>query len=165
MAQTATLCILEIKDLELLQNAADSGIKKNWLGRVRTAPGTFTKRLDGLVIEKIRYRWSGLAFAILAVFSNEKLGVDWNNLEYSNLANEFSEKTGAGIYIFSVSDDELFKLRPNGFYYSIEELDQFAIEFEGKKPANPEIMKNAVEVLEEALSKLTNEKVVLLLIE
>lgn len=167
MVQTATFFVLEIKDLEFLrvEVKAYSGKKKSWLGMIKKSNYLLSKKLDSLAVEKINYRWSGLAFAILAVFSKEKLETDWGNLEYSSLANELSEKREAGIYIFSIKDEGLFKIKPTGHFYSIDELDQFAIEFEGTKPGNEYIMKHAVEMLNQALSKLTKERVALLLIE
>lgn len=165
MTQTATFYILEIKVLETLQKANDSGsnIKRAIRSLTKKKPDSFASHLNGFAIETIKYRWSGSAYTVLAVFAKEKLEVDLNKLEYNKLADELSEKNKVGVYIFSTNDD-LFKLKPNGFYYSIEELDEFAIEFKGSKPANPGIMKDAVKILDEALSKLSDEKVVLLLI-
>jgi|GEM_PF-5672037 len=167
MAQTAALSILEIKDLALLQQAldADAGNTKNWLKRMKKTADSFASKLESFAIEKISYRWSGFAFAVLAVFSKERLGVDWDNLEYSRIANTLQKNSEAGMYIFSINDLDLLKLKPNGLFYSVEELDQFAIEFEGNQPGNREIMKNAVEVLNLAFSKLTKQRVAVLLIE
>ena len=166
MSRTATFYVLSIKDLELLQRGAYAGstIKKAVFGLIKKRLDSFAAHVESFAIEKIKYRWSGFAYAVLAVFSKEKLQVDWSQCEYNNLAEELTKKYETGIYIFSTKDEELFKLRPNGFYYSIEELDEFAVEFQGTKPGNPNVMKDAVKVLEEALSKLTDEKVLLLLI-
>ena len=165
MTQTATFYILAIKDLELLQKAGDAGstIKKAIRNLLKTKADSLTSDLADYAIETIKYRWSGAAYTVLAVFGKEKLEVDLNNLEYSKLANELSEKNEVGVYIFS-SNDDLLKLKPNGFYYSIEELDEFAVELKGSKPANPAVMKDAVKILDNALSKLSDETVVLLLI-
>ncbi|MBC7827154.1 MAG: hypothetical protein H7122_05375 [Chitinophagaceae bacterium] len=167
MSQTATFFVIDKKGLEFLQkeSQAEGANKKNWLGLLKKTPDTLLKKLESITLEKINYRWSGLAFAIVAVFSKEKLHVDWDALEYSDFANELSSKTELGIYIFSINDQDLLKLKPTGLFYSEQELDQFAVDFEGKKPANPDIMKNAIKILDEALSKLTKEKLVLLLIK
>ena len=166
MPEAATFYILQIKDLELLQNEVkgNSDIKKSWLGLKRKTTDSFVNKLEKFAVEKIKYRWSALAFPVLAVFSKEKLKADWHYLEYSSIANEFSEKAEAGIYIFSINDTLLMKLKPNGYFYSIQELNQFAFEFEGTKPKNPDLMRNAAKALDEALSKITKEKVVLLLL-
>jgi hypothetical protein len=166
MAQTATLYIIEIKNLAYLKAANTSAItkKKGWLGLKKKAEDSFKQNLESLAAEKILYRWSGLAFTVLAVFSKEKLQVDWENLKYSNIANDLSKLRHAGIFIFSIEDEGLFRLNFNGMFYSEQDLNDFAIEFIGKKPDNPGVMKNAVEVFNKALSKLTKERVVLLLI-
>jgi hypothetical protein len=165
MAQTATFCIVEIKDIELIKKAVNAGLKKSWLGGIKKITDPMARKLEQFSVEKIPYRWAGASFAVLAVFSREKLGVDWENLQYSTVARELSEKNDAGVYIFSIEDQDLHKLRPTGFFYSIEELNEYAIELKGSKPANPNVMKYAVETLEQALAKLTNERVVILLIE
>lgn len=166
MLRTATFYLLSTKDLEFLKQGpyAGSTIKKAVFSLIKKKVDSFARHLDSLAIEKIKYRWSGLAYAVLAVFSKEKLQVDWDKLEYNDLAEELTKKYEIGAYIFSFKDEELFKLRPNGFYYGIEELDEFAVEFQGTKPANPNVMQDSVKVLDEALSKLTEEKVLLLLI-
>src|SRR5688500_4814186 len=166
MSQTAMFYILEVKDLELLQNedGKDPDTKAGWLKLKKKTQNPFLSKLEKLAMEKIHYRWSALAFPILAVFSKEKLKADWNYLEYSGVADKFSENLEAGIYIFSINDKGLMKLKPNGYFYSIQQLNQFAAEFEGSKPKNPDIMLNAAKALDEVLSKLTKEKVVLLLL-
>jgi hypothetical protein len=166
MSQTATFYILEVKDLALLESEGgkESDSKKSWLGLKKKTQEPFISQLEKLTVEKISYRWSALAFPILAVFSKEKLKADWHYLEYTSIADKFSEKIEAGIYIFSINDKEMIKLKPNGYFYTIQQLNQFAAEFEGSKPKNPDIMKNAAKALDEVLSKLTKEKVVLLLL-
>jgi hypothetical protein len=163
MAQTATLYLLEIKDLQSLQSS-DSPKRKSLLGRLKKPAGTFESKLQEVAAEKINYRWSGTAFAVLAIFSKERLEVNWDNLEYSSIANDLSSSWEAGIYLFSIKDEGLLRLKPNGMFYSLQELDEFAIEFAGDKPGNPNIMKDAVGSLNNALSKLTKENVVLLAI-
>lgn len=164
MALTATFWILEIKDLELLRKTveAESAIKKSWLDKIKKPPESFFKKMETIAVERINYRYSGMAFTILAVFSKEKLNVDWENLLYSNFANEFSQGSDSGIYIFSIMDKDLQKLKPTGLFYSMQELDQFAVDFEGNKPGNPDIMKNSIKELDEVFRKLTKERVVLL---
>jgi hypothetical protein len=166
MSQTATFFILDIKDLELLQSEDnnDAETKKSWLGLKKKTQDPFITKLEKLAGEKINYRWSALAFPILAVFSKEKLKADWNYLEYSEIADKLSEKVEAGIYIFSQNDLALMKIKPNGYFYSIQQLNQFAAEFQGSKPKSPDIMKNAAKALDEGLSKLTKDKVLLLLL-
>lgn len=161
IAQTANLYILEIPHLELLLGS--EGVKKKSIlkwPKKNTAP--VTKILENIAIEKLSYRWSGLAFAILAVFSRERLDVNWDNLKYSDMADSLSAKWKAGIYIFSIDDEGLLKLKNTSLFYSLPQIDEFAIEFAGDKPRNPEVMKDAVELLNTALSKMTADRVVLL---
>jgi hypothetical protein len=164
MAQTATFYILQLKEIETLKNVSNSNVgkKKGWLNITKKASDKLLEKLEEVALEKIFYRWSGQAFPVLAVFSKEKLGVDWGDLQYSKIALELLEKRDAGLYIFSVFDDGLLKLKLNGMFYTLPELNEFAIEFVGNKPGNPDIMKNAVEVFNQALSKLTKEHVVVL---
>jgi hypothetical protein len=166
MSQRAEFYILNIKDLEPLQSEDrnDSKTKKSWLGLKRKTQDPFITKLEKLAVEKITYRWSALAFPILAVFSKEKLKADWGYLEYSEVADKLSEKLDAGIYIFSQNDFGLLKIKPNGFFYSIQQLNRFAADFEGSKPKNPDIMQHAAKFLEEALSKVTKGQVLLLLL-
>src|SRR5215203_3605591 len=166
MSQRAAFYILNIKDLESLQNedTNDSETKKSWLGLKRKTQDPFITKLERLAVEKISYRWSALAFPILAVFSKEKLKADWSYLEYSKVADKLSEKLEAGIYIFSENDLGMVKVKPNGYFYSIQQLNQFASDFEGSKPKNSDIMQNAAKALDEALSKLTKDQVLLLLL-
>lgn len=168
MRQTATFFIIEKKDLELLEKEGKEEtavIKRRWFEKPKKPASVLSRRLEAVAVEKVNFRWAGLAFVIMAVFSREKLGADWDNLKYSHLANQFFDKTEGGIYIFSIHDQELLKLKPNGYYYTMGELEQFAIEFEGNKPGNPDIMKDTVKVLDEALSKITMGNIVVLLIE
>jgi hypothetical protein len=164
MGQTASFYVLKLDSLYELRkiDSADSSNKKSWFQRIRKSADPVLDKLESLSVNKINYRYSGLAFAILAVFSKEKLEADWDNLEYSSMANELSERTGAGIYIFSINDMQLLKLKPSEQFYSLEQLDQFAIEFVGNKPSNPDIMRKAVEVFTEALYKMANDRVVVL---
>lgn len=166
MSLSAVFYTLNTADLERLQN--DNGdiseSKKSWLGLKRKTQHPFITKLEKLAVEKINYRWSALAFPILAVFSKEKLKADWNYLEHSTVADKLSENLDAGIYIFSPNDLQLMKIKPNGYFYSIQLLNQFATEFEGSKPKNPDIMLNAAKALDEALSKLTKDMVLLLLL-
>ena len=164
MSQSAAFYILATADLENLQNdnGTESETKKSWLGLKRKTQHPFITRLEKLAVEKINYRWSALAFPILAVFSKEKLKADWDYLEHSRVADKLSENLDAGIYIFSPNDLQLMKIKPNGYFYSIQQLNQFATEFEGTKPKNPDIMRKAAEALDEALTKLTRDRVLLL---
>ena len=164
MAQTASFYILSLKSLDELKavEKGNGSNKKSWLARITKPADPIPDKLESLAVDKITYRYSGLAFAILSVFSKEKLEAGWDDLEYSSVAHELSEKTDTGIYIFSINDMQLLKLKPTGMFYSMEELDQFAIEFEGNKPGNPDIMRKAVEVFSEALSRLSKDRVVLL---
>ena len=166
MSQSAAFYILNIKDLDALKNedAHESEAKKSWLRLKRKTQDPFITKLEDLAVEKINYRWSALAFPILAVFSKENLKADWSYLEYSEVADKLSEKMEAGIYIFSQNDLGLMKIKPNGYFYSIQQLNTFAAEFEGSKPKNPEVMRNAAKALEDALSKLTKDTVLLLLL-
>ena len=164
MSPKAEFYILNIKDLESLQSDAgnDPKKKKSWLGLKRKTRHPFVTKLEEFAVAKIRYRWSALAFPILAVFSKETLKADWEYLEYSRVADKLSEKIEAGIYIFSKNDLGLMKIKPNGYFYSIQQLNRFAADFEGSKPKNPDVMENAAKALEEALSKLTKDQVLLL---
>jgi hypothetical protein len=165
MAQTATLYLLDKKNLMSLQaSTGDDSVKKKALLNFPGKTKKYEKKFDNLAIEKIVYRWSGMAFPILAVFSKEKLYVDWDNLEYSSIANDLSKNFDGGIYIFSINDEGLLRLRPDSMFYSSHDLYNFAIEFAGNKPSNPDIMKDAVGFLNNTLSKLTNDRVILLLI-
>ena len=166
MSQSAAFYILNIKDLEVLgkEDVHESETKKSWISLKRKAQHPFIISLEKFAVEKINYRWSALAFPILAVFSKEKLKADWSFLEYNEIANKLSEKIEAGIYIFSKNDLGLMKIKPNGYFYSIQQLNQFAADFEGSKPKNPDIMRNAAKALDEALSKLTKDTALLLLL-
>ena len=166
MAQTATLYLFEKKDLASLQVASGDHLikKKSLLSFPKKTSKKYEKLFDSFAVEKIVYRWTGMAFPILAVFSKEKLYVDWDNLEYSSIANDLSKNLEAGIYIFSIKDEGLLRLRPDSMFYSPHELYKFAIDFTGEKPSNPDIMKDAVGFLNNTLSKLTNEHVILLFI-
>jgi hypothetical protein len=166
MSQRAAFYILSTKNLDTLkhQDFPKSGIKKSWFGLKRKTQHPFIMKLEELAVEKISYRWSALAFPILAVFSRESLRADWSDLEYSTVADRLSEKIAAGIYIFSQNDLGLMKIKPNGYLNSIQQLDQFAAEFAGSRPKNPDVMRNAAKALEEALSKLTKDTVLLLLL-
>ena len=166
MSQSAAFYILNIKDLKRLENedVPESETKKSWIGLKRKTLHPLITSVEKLAVEKINYRWSALAFPILAVFSKEKLKADWSYLEYGEIANKLSEKIEAGIYIFSKNDLGLMKIKPNGYFYSIQQLNQFAADFEGSRPKNPDVMRNAAKALEEALSKLTMDTVVLLLL-
>ncbi|MGZ5134885.1 MAG: hypothetical protein ACXWCG_07035 [Flavitalea sp.] len=164
MAQTACFYILPTNSLEELRKDETGNVsnKKNWLARIIKPADPLPDKLESFAVDKINYRYSGLAFAILSAFSREKLEADWDDLEYSSIANELSERTGNGIYIFSINDIQLLKLKPTEKFYSLEQLDQFAIEFAGNKPGNPDIMRKAVEVFSEALYRLANDRLVLL---
>jgi len=166
MAQIATFYLLSIENLESLQNIKDPAFARNkkWLGLHKKTAGLLVKKLDQVAIETVKWQWSGLAFVVLSVFSKEKLEVDWYRLEHGALSASLSEKWATGVYIFSAKDEEMQKLKPNGFYYSMEEIDEFALQLEGTKPANPEIMKNAVELMDVFLSKLTDDRAALLVI-
>ena len=166
MSQTAAFYTLQIKDLDILGKGdiQESETKKSWIGLKRKTQHPFITNLEKRAVERINYRWSALAFPILAVFSKEKLKADWSYLEYSDVANKLSEKIDAGIYIFSKNDLGLMKIKPNGYFYSIQQLNQFAADFEGSKPKNPDTMRNAAKALDEALSKLTKDTVLLLLL-
>lgn len=166
MSQSAAFYILNIKDLDTLKNedVHEPELKKSWFRLKRKTQDPLITKLEELAVEKINYRWSALAFPIIAVFSKEKLKADWSYLEYSKVADTLSEKIDAGIYIFSQNDLGLMKIKPNGYFYSIQELNQFAAEFEGTRPKNPDVMRNAAKALEEALSKLTKDTVLLLLL-
>jgi hypothetical protein len=167
MALTATLYLIDIKDLESIGGEVGrvQGKKKSLLGWAESHSERFFKKLELLAVEKIVYRFSGMAFPILAVFSKEKLYVDWDNLEYSRIANDFSGYLEAGIFIFSIKDEGLLRLRPDAMFYSLHDLDRFAVAFAGGKPANPDIMKDAVGFLNSTLSKLTPQRVILLALE
>lgn len=167
MAQTASFHVLKLDSLDDLRKVdpANSKNKKSWFQRKRKLTHPVLDKLESLSVNKISFRYSGLAFAVLSVFSKEKLEAGWDDLEYSTIANELSQKTGAGIYIFSINDMQLLKLRPSEQFYSLEQLDQFAIEFVGNKPSNPDVMRKAVDVFTEALYKLANDRVVILLMK
>lgn len=166
MSRIATFYVLEIKDLEQLQGAAtaNAGGKKKIFSLKKKGPDPIENKLDEIALEKIPYRWSGFAYTLLSVFSREKMGFDWSQLEYRTPAQELSEKYEAGIYIFSIKDEGLFRMQPTGLFYTLEELNQFAVELKGNEPANPNIMNDAVKLLNEVLSKLTKERIVLLLL-
>lgn len=167
MPQTASFWIVATKDLPKLRMIAETGLeyKRNWLGLRRLDPEPLSEKIKQIAVDQVNYRYSGFAFSIIAVFSKERLGVDWDKLEHSELAGKLSKLGDAGVYIFSIADRDLLKLKPTGLFYTMEELDQFAIEFEGNKPSNPEIMKNAINVYNKAFDQLSNERLVLLLIE
>lgn len=165
--RTATFYIFNLKDLEEISTAGDEVLekKKNFFGLKKTGPDPLETQLAELAIEKTQYRWSGLAYSLLAVFSKEKFNIDWSNLEYKALAEKLAEKYKAGIYIFSAKDENLVMLKPNGYFYTLEELEEFTVELEGAKPANPNIMNDAVKLLNETLAKITTGTVALLLIQ
>ena len=161
---SAAFYIIKKEDLELLQNEDIhlSKATKSWLGIKRKTQHPFVIKLEKIAVEKINYRWSALAFPVLAVFSKELLKADWGYLEFSEAADKLSANMDAGIYIFSPNDLQLMKIKPNGYFYSIQQLNQFATKFEGSKPKNPDTMRNAAKSLDEALSKLTKDTVLLL---
>lgn len=164
MALTASLYLLELKDLQSLQENPGSDSKaQKLIARTKKILKPSINRLERLAVEKVKFRWSGTAFVVLAVFSNQKLQLNWDQLKYSSLANAVSKNWEAGVYIFSLQDEGLSRLQLNGLPYSRQELDEFAIEFTGEKPVNTDIMKDAVELLNQTLLKLTSERVVLLL--
>jgi hypothetical protein len=167
MALTASLYLLKIDDLNSL--VADTGVQsrknKGLLRWSRKNTDPFITKLDNIALEKTDYRWSGIAFSVLSVFSREKLKVDWDKLEYGSIANQLSKIRDAGVYIFSTKDESLSTLKMDGFYYSLTELDEFAEEFTGNKPHYADVMKNAIILLNDMLLKLTPERVVLLLIK
>lgn len=166
MSRTATFYLLRIKDLEQLNKFDNpgTGSKKTFLTLKKKPTDAVDLKLSEIAVEKIQYRWSGLAYTLLAVFAKEKIGLDWSQLEYKDLADELSGLYGAGVYIFSAKDEALFILKPNGHFYNLEELNEFSVELQGDEPANTNIMDDAVKLLNDVLSKLTEEKVALLLL-
>jgi hypothetical protein len=165
MSRTATFYLLKIEDLQKLntpENAAQ--VKKSFLGLKKKSSDTVDVQMSEIAVEKMQYRWSGLAYTLLAVFAKEKLGIDWGLLEYKDLADELSERYEAGVYIFSAKDEALFAMKPNGYFYNLEELNEFSVEVQGQVPANSNVMDDAVRLLNEVLSKVTQEQVALLLI-
>ena len=164
MAQTACFYVLTLNSLDELRKLDTGNVsnKKTWLKRITKSVDPLQEKLESLAVNKMYYRYSGLAFAILSAFSKEKLEADWDDLEYSSIAKELSERTGTGIYIFTINDMQLLKLVPTEKFYSLEQLDLFAIEFAGNEPSNPDVMRKAIEVFSEALYKLSNDRVILL---
>ena len=163
----ATFYILKKNDLVLLKNGseADPGKRKGFFSRKKKPADAFVETLESTAVEKFKYKWADLSLVILAVFSKERLKADWHYLEYNGIANELTEKYEAGVYIFSGDDKGMMKLKPNGYFYPMHELDQFAATFEGSKPNNPNLMRNAAKFLDEVLSKLTSDTVALLVLE
>ncbi len=166
MPRTATFYLLEIKALEELQGTVttETGQKKRIFSLKKKGPAPVEDKLDEIASEKVPYRWSGLAYTLLSVFAKEKMGFDWSQLEYGVLADELSRRYEVGVYIFSVKDEGLFRMKPNGYFYNLEELNEFSVELQGNAPANANIMDDAVRLLNEVLSKITEDRVALLLL-
>ena len=162
----ARFYIINVKDLNQLEVADGiSSSKKTLFGRKKAPVELLTDKLEEIAIETIIYKWPDISLAILAVFSKERLQADWDYLEHNRTAGIITEKYNVGAYIFSPNDLELMKIKPNGYFYSLQELDQFAEKFEGRKPANPQLMKNAAKFLEDVLSRLKPDNVAVLLME
>ena len=164
MSQTASLYLLRIHDLQSLVDdlRVQNGKKKTLIPWSKKNADRFETKLEKLAVEKVNYRWSGMAFTVLAVFSRERLKVDWDTLEYGSVANELSRNRDTGIYIFSAKDEALLALKHNGQFYTTRELDNYAEKFTGEKPRNTDVMKDAVILLNSMLSKITPDNVVIL---
>lgn len=162
----ATFYIIHVNDLEQLEIAESIvNSKRTLFTRTKTPLELFTSKLEEVAVETIKYKWPDISLAIISVFSKERLKADWDYLEYNKTAGMITEKYEVGAYVFSVNDIELMKIKPNGYFYSLPELDQFAANFEGRKPANPQLMRNAAKFLEDVLSKLKPDHVALVLME
>ena len=114
-----------------------------------------------LAIEKIDYNWSGFAFIILSVYSNEIRTFDWEKLELNNVSQLLSEKTGTAITIFSTNDKQhvLSKLNPDD--HSVDDLENFAIEFSGDEGLGTAVME-ASKILFTTVNKIDNDNVLVL---
>ena len=111
MSRTATFYLLKIEDLEKLNTLEKAAhVKKSFLTLKKKSSDTADLQISEIALEKIQYRWSGLAYTLLAVFAKEKIGLDWSQLEYNELADELSERYAAGVYIFSAKDEALFTM-------------------------------------------------------
>lgn len=166
MSRSATFYLVNVEDLPMLRSMEPvPTVKKSLISFKKKPLVTLESKIAEVAQETIPYRWSGLAYTMLAVFAKEKLGVDWSLLYYKDLADELSEKHNVGIYIFSTTDEGMFVMKPNGYFYNLEELNEFSSEIQGNAPANSNIMDDAVKLLNEVLSKLTPEKVGLLLLQ
>lgn len=162
----ARFYIIPVDDLHQLEiPEVISSAKKTFFNRKKSPLELFIERLEAVAIETIHYKWPDISLAILAVFSKEKLRADWEYLEHNKTASIITEKYDVGAYIFSPNDIELMKIKPNGYFYSLPELDQFAANFEGRKPSNPRLMRNAAKFFEDVLSKLKTGTVSVLIME
>ena len=161
----ATFYFLQENDLEQLKNHDPGGKKRAIFTRKKKPAELFAEKLESIAHETIKYKWADLSLSILAVFSKEKLQADWHDLEHNVLANELTEKYETGVYIFSSNDIGLIKLKPNNYFYRMNELDQFAVTFQGTKPNNPNLMRNAAKFLDEILSSLKAGIVAVLVME
>lgn len=166
MKQAATFYIVDLKNIEALSESAENNTGgKKGIFRKKKPGETIVELLDHFSSEKIPYKWSGLAFTTLAVFCKEKMGFDWSGLEYHELADKLSDKYDVGVYIFSSKDEGLFRLETTGLFYNLEELEHFAADLLGSKPSNPEVMREAVVVLNQQVLKLKKNNVVILLLQ
>jgi hypothetical protein len=165
MSRTAIFYLLKVGDLVKLNTLGKvSQVKKSFLSPKKKPSEAVDVQISEIAMETIPYPWSGLAYTLLAVFAKEKIGLDWSQLEYKALADELSERYAAGVYIFSAKDEALFTMKPNGYFYNLDELNEFSVELQGNAPANSNIMDDAVKLLNKVLSKVTEEKVALLLL-
>lgn len=166
MQQAATFYIVHSEGLQKLHEQLDTEVTSKKSLFKRRKPGEIlVEMLDLHSTEKNPYKWSGLAYSMLAMFCKEKMGFDWSGLEYHQLANKLSEKYASGVYIFCVKDEGLFRLEANGFFYTLEELEQFAIDLLGSRPSNPEIMNEAVKMFNMQMAKLKKDNAVVLLLQ
>lgn len=166
MSRTATFYLVRKEDLEKLAAFEPAiPIKKSFISLKKKPSDTIKSRISDIAVETIPYRWSGLAYTLLAVFAKEKIGIDWSLLDYKELADQLSDSHGVGIYIFSTKDEAMFAMKPNGYFYNLDELNEFSAELQGNAPANSNIMDDAVKLLNDVLSKITEENVALLLLQ
>lgn len=123
--------------------------------------GDASKDFANKAIETIDYKWSGYAFVILSAYTEEEKGFDWQSLELNDLSLNLSEQSGTWITIFSAKDKQtiLTKLNPENF--SIDELENFAMDFSGEEDFGRPIM-DAIKTLYSALSKTDEGEIVLL---
>jgi hypothetical protein len=110
------------------------------------------------------FNGSGYLYASLFTYLEEEKGINLLTTEYTDLANELTEKRGSGQFILTYKQHTELGAKLDPANYSLSEIQQFNEEFSGEgDEETAQLTLEALQLLKENLGKLQGDKQVLLL--
>ena len=163
MSAIASFYLLDTSKLDDLKQNAEVIIKKGLFSKKVT--DNYWDYLANNATELKSFDGSGYVYANLLVFLQEEKNIDLLTNQYDEVAKELVDKRGSSHFLFTHKQKDSFLTQLEPDLFSLTEIQKFNQDF--SEEGDEEIAAltlDAIKLLHDNLSKVENDKKVLLLI-